>query len=93
MAEEKVMNEQETPVERKVSVAYTIKRYENGDVDVSHAGIEGTTELSSEGMYKDIEDVARIIQLKRVENAAYAGVLRFYQAAQSAQDETDSSAE
>ena len=69
--------------ERKVSVAYTIKRYENGDVDVEHAGIEGTTELTSEGMYKDIEDVARIINLKRVENAAYAGVIRFYQQAQA----------
>lgn len=87
MAEEKVMNETVAD-ERKVSVAYTIKRYENGDVDVVHAGIEGTTELTSEGMYKDIEDVARIIQLKRVENAAYAGVLRFYQNAQAASAES-----
>lgn len=89
MAEEKVMNETPVADERKVSVAYTIMRYENGDVDVKHAGVEGTTELSSEGMYKDIEDVARIIQLKRIENASYAGVLRFYQQAQAAQDATD----
>lgn len=71
--------------EKKISVAYTVKRYENGDVDVEHAGIEGTTELSSEGMYKDIEDVARIINLKRIENAAFAGVYRFYQQAQAAE--------
>lgn len=71
--------------EKKISVAYIVKRYENGDVDVEHAGIEGTTELSSEGMYKDIEDVARIINLKRIENAAFAGVYRFYQQAQAAE--------
>lgn len=80
MPEEKMMTE-----EKKVTVAYTVFRYENGDVDVKHAGVEGTTELTSEGMYKDIEDLARIIQLKRTENAAYAGVMRFYRDAAAAE--------
>jgi len=64
--------------EKKLVTAYVVKRYENGDVDVEDAHLEGTTELNSEAMYKDIEDVAKIIGLKRTENAAYAGVYRFY---------------
>lgn len=64
--------------EKKVVTAYIVKRYDNGDIDVENAGLEGTTELKSEEMYKDIEDVAKVIELKRIENAALAGVYRFY---------------
>ena len=64
--------------EKKVVVAYVVKRYNNGDIDVEDAGVEGTDEVSSEQIYKDIEDVSRIIALKRTENAAYAGVRRFF---------------
>lgn len=64
---------------KKVAYAYTIIRYANGDTDVEDAKLEGTTEMSSEDIYKDIEEVSKIISIKRVENAAYAGVLRFYQ--------------
>lgn len=78
--------------EKKIVVAYTVKRFEDGSIDVVDAGLEGTTTLESEAIYKDIEDVAKVINLKRVENAAYAGVLRFYQNAQ-AQSQEASSAE
>ena len=65
--------------DKKIAYAYTVLRYENGDTDVQDAKLEGTTEMTADNIYKDIEDVARIIGNKRVENAAYAGVLRFYQ--------------
>ena len=71
--------------EKKVVVAYTVKRYENGDIDVEDAKLEGTTEVTSEAIYKDIEDVAKVINLKRTENAAYAGVMRFYRDMQAAE--------
>ena len=79
-------NKEMTNVERKPVVADTIMRFDNGDVDVKDAGVEGTTPLNSEAIYKDIEDVAKIIELKRVENAAFAGVYRFYQQANAAQE-------
>jgi hypothetical protein len=63
---------------KKVVTAYVVKRYENGDIDVEDAGLEGTETLQSEQIYKDIEDVARVIANKRVENAAYVGAYRFF---------------
>lgn len=71
------------PQEPVVKVAYTIRRYENGDVDIVNADIEGTVKLGSEALYKDLEDVAEIIRLKRIENAAYSGVMRFYRSMQA----------
>lgn len=59
--------------EKKVVVAYTVFRNADGSIDVKNAGVEGTTVVSDEEIYKDIEDVARIIGHKRVENAAYVG--------------------
>lgn len=67
--------EQET---KKIVTAYVVKRYENGDIDVEDAKLEGTEPLVSEQIYKDIEDVARVIANKRVENAAYVGAYRFF---------------
>lgn len=61
-----------------VVVAYTIKRLADGGIDVENLGLEGTEQLSDEQIYRDIEDVARIIDKKRVENAAYAGYVRAY---------------
>ena len=40
-----------------------------------------------EKIYKDIEEVARVISLKRAENAAYAGVRRFYAEIAAAQQQ------
>ena len=37
-----------------------------GDIDVENVEVEGATKLSDEGIYKDIEDVAKIIKLKRI---------------------------
>ena len=69
--------------ERKVAVAYTVTRYEDGSIDVTDAGVEGATVLTSEEIYKDVEDVARIIANKRIENAAfvgaYNGTAKFYE--------------
>ena len=77
--------------EKKISVKYSIIRYEDGSIDVEDAGVEGTTPLASEQIYKDIEDVAKIIELKRVENAASAGafngIARFYAQVQAQQEE------
>lgn len=64
--------------EKRVAVAYVVKRYENGDIDVEDAKLEGTEEVTSEQIYKDIEDVAKVIANKRIENAAYAACYRFY---------------
>lgn len=83
MAEMNVNAQNTTPA---VKVAYTIRRYENGDVDVVNADVEGAVKLGSEALYKDLEDVAEIIRLKRIENAAYSGVLRFYQSMQTQMD-------
>ena len=72
--------------EKKLLVAYTVRRYEDGSIDVVDAGGEAT--VGTEQIYKDIEDVADII---RIENAAYAGISRFYSAVaaqEAAQQET-----
>lgn len=71
--------------ETKVVVAYVVKRYENGAIDVENLEVEGAEKLDDEQIYRDIEDVARIIEKKRVENAAYAGVVRFYREVEAAQ--------
>lgn len=78
--------------EKKVLVAYTVKVYEDGGRDVEDAKLEGTQPLSAEQIYKDIEDTAKIIEQKRIENAAYAGVRRFYEqiaAEQAKQEEAE----
>lgn len=75
--------------EPKLTVAYTIKRFANGDVEVDNADIEGAEDLvklSSEALYKDIEDVAETIRLKRIENAAYSGVVRFFRVMQAQEE-------
>jgi hypothetical protein len=58
-----------------------------GSIDVEDANVEGTTTLNSEAIYKDIEDVAKIISFKRIENAAYGGVARFYREIAAAQEQ------
>lgn len=62
--------------EKKVVVAYVVKRFEDDSVTVADAGLEGTTPLSDDEMYKDIEAVSRIIANKRIENAAYVGAYK-----------------
>jgi hypothetical protein len=79
--------------EKKVVVAYVVKRYENGDIDVEDAKLDGTTEVNSEFIYKDIEDVAKAVKTKRIENAAYAGVMRFYRDMQAAEEARAKTAE
>lgn len=59
-------------------VSYTVTRFDNGDIRVDNNEIEGITPLSNEGLYKDIEDVAKTIENRRIENAAYRGIYRFY---------------
>lgn len=84
-------------MERKLVVAYTVMRYEDGSVDAVDAGMEGTTAVSSEEAYKDIEDVAKLIANKRIENAAYVGAYngtaRFYQDANAAKAAQEQAAE
>lgn len=68
---------------KKVAVAYTVLRYEDGSADVKDAEMEGTERISNDEIFKDIEEVARLVQLKRIENAAfvaaYNGTAKFYQ--------------
>ena len=73
----------QTPVttenQNTVVCSYVISRYENGDITVdNNTAIEGIAQLSSEALYKDIEDVADIIRNRRIENASYRGIQRFY---------------
>lgn len=67
------------PTENEAVCSYVITRFANGDIKVeNNTSLEGVTPLSSEGLYKDIEDVADIIKNRRIENAAYRGIYRFY---------------
>ena len=88
---EEMKKEEAVVEEKKPVVAYTIKRYEDGSVDGVDAGIEGTEKMTSEEIYKDIEEVARIVANKRVENAAfvgaYNGTAKFYKDVQAAKEE------
>lgn len=84
--------------EKKLVVAYTVYRYEDGSVDVKNAEMEGTNPVSTEEAYKDVEDVAKLIANKRIENAAYVGAYngtaRFYQDVNAAkQAEAEQAAE
>ena len=64
--------------EPAVVVSYTITRFENGDIKVENNPVEGAQTLTNEALYKDIEDVADTIHNRRLENAAYRGIYRFY---------------
>jgi hypothetical protein len=69
------MPEQE---ERKPVTAYVVKHFENGDIEVEDAHLDGTTELSTDEIFRNIEQTAKAIELKHYENAAYMGIARFY---------------
>lgn len=71
--------------EKKLVTAYIVKRFEDGTIAVEDAGMEGTETLTDELMYKDIEEVAKVVANKRVENAAYYGAYRFYMDLQARQ--------
>lgn len=67
--------------EKKLVMAYVVKRYDNGDTDIENAEIEGVElpKLTNEEMYRDVEEVAKLIKHKRMEQAAYLGCYRFFQ--------------
>jgi hypothetical protein len=67
-----------TQAEPKVVVSYIVSRFDNGDIRVENNPIEGITVLNSEALYKDVEDVAETIKNRRIENATYRGLCRFY---------------
>jgi len=70
-------------VDKKIAFAYIVMRNEDGSVDVKDAGLEGVEPVATEVIYKDIEDVSRLIELKRTSDtaftAAYNGIAKFYQ--------------
>lgn len=74
MAEEKVDEKDE----KKIVSAYTVKRYANGDIDVEDAKLNGSVPMTSEAIFKDIEDVSQMINLQRIQNASAQGAARFY---------------
>jgi hypothetical protein len=69
--------------DKKVLFSYSVTRYEDGSVDVADLEKEETEKLSADDIYKDIEDVARLVSLKRAADtaftAAYNGVAKFFQ--------------
>jgi len=71
--------------DKKVLFSYTVTRNSDGSVDVAdnsaaHVGAEAIT---SDKIYEDIEAVAKLVDLKRTSDAAFAaaynGVAKFYQ--------------
>jgi hypothetical protein len=68
---------------KKVAYAYIVMRNEDGSVDVKDAGLEGVEAVENAKIYEDIENVAKLIDLKRQSDAAfvaaYNGIARFYQ--------------
>lgn len=67
--------------EKKAVVAYVVTRYDNGETKITNYKEEGLElpELSDEELYRDVEEVAKLIQHKRMEQAAYLGCYRFFQ--------------
>lgn len=56
--------------ENKVVYSYTVARLENGDIDVK--SVDGE-ELSNDAIFKDIKEVAKRVELKEVQDAAFVG--------------------
>lgn len=83
MTTSRVQKETRKMEEKKVIFAYTVSRNDDGSVDVRDAGLEGVEPISNEAIYKDIEDVAKLIELKRTSDtaytAAYNAIAKFYQ--------------
>lgn len=67
--------------EKKIITSYRIERYSDGSLEVKDNEIEGTTKLTAEQMFQDIEDTAKMISYRRIENSTYTGVLRALKAA------------
>ena len=71
--------------EKKVLFSYTVTRNSDGSVDVADnsAAFEGVEPITSDKIYEDVEAVARLVELKRASDtafaAAYNGVAKFYQ--------------
>jgi hypothetical protein len=72
-----------TMEDKKVVFAYTVMRNEDGSVDVKDAGLEGVEPIATSDIYTDIEAVAKLIELKKSSDAAFAaaynGIAKFYQ--------------
>ncbi len=69
--------------EKKILVQYTVTRYEDGAIDVSNVeGSPAENKLDQEELFNDVCDVAKVIDRKRAENAAYVGarlaIIDFY---------------
>jgi hypothetical protein len=68
---------------KKVVYAYMVMRNEDGSVDVKDAGLEGVEPVESAKIYEDIEAVAKLIELKRASDTAFAAsynaIAKFYQ--------------
>jgi hypothetical protein len=83
--------------DKKVLFSYSVTRYEDGSVDVSDLEQEGTEKVTADAIYKDIEDVSRLVALKRTADtaftAAYNGVAKFFQDVNAQQKATTSTKE
>lgn len=80
--------------EKKILVQYTVTRFDDGAIDVSNVeNSSAESKLDQEELFNDICDVAKVIDRKRSENAAYVGarlaIMDFYAHLQQQQNGTD----
>ena len=73
---------------KTVVTQYVITRYDDGAIDVRNSDAENVAnKLDTEEIYNDVCDVAKIIDRKRAENAAYVGakmaIIDFYASLQN----------
>lgn len=70
---------------KEVLYSYIVTRNTDGSVDVADnsSAHKGAEEINNDKIYEDIENVARLVALKRTSDtafaAAYNGVAKFYQ--------------
>ena len=68
---------------KTIAVEYIVTRFEDGGIEVKNSDKENVSnKLSTEEIYNDLCDVAKVIDRKRAENAAYVGakmaIIDFY---------------
>lgn len=80
--------------EKKATYSYTITHFSDGSIEIADSMREDTDRISPEECYNNVEEVAKTIERKRIENAALVGaynaVAKFFKDARAAQQEAAS---
>ena len=66
--------------EKKVERAYLIKHYNDGSIEATDAGFEGTQPMNMSEIKKDIFSTTYELLINEIEAAAYRGAYAFYRA-------------